>query len=66
MSSRTYNHLRKRRVENERVMEILIREELEHQERLEAAGYKSPAWRVLRALQSLLLAKQLHKGLFLL
>jgi hypothetical protein len=28
--SSTYNHLRKRRVENERGMEILIREEVEH------------------------------------
>jgi hypothetical protein len=58
--SSTYNHLRERRVENERGMEILIREEVEHQEWLEAAGYRSPTWRVLRALQSLLSAKQLQ------
>ena len=37
----------------------LIREEVEHQERLEAKGYRSPTWK-LRALQSLLSAVQLQ------
>ena len=32
----------------------------EHQERLEARGYLSPTWRLLRALQSLLSAVQLQ------
>ena len=41
-------------------MAMFIREEVEHQERLEAAGYRSPTWRVLRALQSLLSATQLQ------
>jgi hypothetical protein len=40
-------------------MAMFIREEVEHQERLEAAGYRSPTWRVLRS-QSLLLATQLQ------
>jgi hypothetical protein len=41
-------------------MAMFIRKEVEHQDRLEAAGYRSPTWRVLRALQSLLLATQLQ------
>jgi hypothetical protein len=45
---------------NERGMEMLIRNEIEHQERLEAAGYRSSTWRVLRALQFLLSATQLQ------
>ena len=40
-------------------MEMFIREELMHQERLEAAGYRSPTWKVLRSLQSLLSETQL-------
>jgi hypothetical protein len=35
----TYNHVRSKRGENERSMKMFIREEVEHQERLEAAGY---------------------------
>jgi len=50
-----YNHVRSKREEDERSMEMFIGEEVEHHERLEAAGYRSPTWRVLRALQSLLL-----------
>ena len=34
-------------------MAMFIRKEVEHQDRLEAAGYRSPSCRVLRALQSL-------------
>ena len=52
--SSAYNHVRCKRGEDERSMEMFIREEVEHQERLEAAGYRSPTWRVLRALQALL------------
>jgi hypothetical protein len=37
-----------------------IREEVEHQERLEAMRYRSLTWRVLRALQGLFSAVQLH------
>jgi hypothetical protein len=46
-------------------MAMFIRKEVEHQERLEAAGYRSPTWRVLRALQSILSATQLQEELAL-
>jgi hypothetical protein len=58
--SSAHNHVRSKRGEDERSMEMFIREEVEHQERLEAAEYRSPTWRVLRALQSLLSAKPLQ------
>jgi hypothetical protein len=57
--SSAYNHVRSKRGEDERSIAMFIREEVEHQEPLEAAGYRSPTWRVLRALQSLLSATQL-------
>jgi hypothetical protein len=41
-------------------MAMFIRKEVEHQERLEAAGHRSPTWRVLRALKSLFSATQLQ------
>jgi hypothetical protein len=41
-------------------LKTLIRAEVEQQERLEAMGYRSPTWRLLRALQSLLSAVQLQ------
>ena len=37
-----------------------IRRKVEHQDRLEATGYRSPTWKILRALQPLLLAAQLQ------
>jgi hypothetical protein len=37
-----YNHVRNKRGEDERRMAMFIRGEVEHQERLEAAGYRSP------------------------
>jgi hypothetical protein len=58
--SSTYDHFRQKRGENKSGLGTLIREEVGHQERLEATGYRSPTSRVLRALQSLLLAVQLH------
>ncbi len=57
--SSTYNHVRNKRGEDERGMEMFIREEVEHQRRQEAAGYRSPTWRVLRALKFLLSTTQL-------
>jgi hypothetical protein len=39
MSSK-YNHVRNKRGEDQRGMEMFILEEVEHQERLEAAGYR--------------------------
>ena len=58
--SSAYNHVRSKRGEDERSMAMFIREEVEHQERLEAAGYRSPTRRVLRILQFLLSATQLQ------
>jgi hypothetical protein len=58
--SSAYNHVRSKRGKDERSMAMFIRKEVEHQERLEAARYRSPTWRVLRALQSLLSATQLQ------
>jgi hypothetical protein len=57
--SSTYNHLRQGR-EKKSDLGTLIRAEVEFQERLEATGYRSPTWRVLRALQSMLSAVQLQ------
>jgi len=57
---RVYNHLRQGRGESNSGMGTLIRAEVEHQEHLEAMGYRSPTWRLLRALQSLLSAVQLQ------
>jgi hypothetical protein len=56
--SSTCNRLRPKRGENKSGLGTLIREEVGHQERLEATGYRSPTWRVLRALQSLLFLPQ--------
>ena len=58
--SSAYNYVRSKREEDDHSMEMFIREEVEHQERLEAAGYRSPTWRVLRALQSPHSATQLQ------
>jgi hypothetical protein len=58
--SSTYNHIRSKRGKDEHSMAMFIRKEVEHQELQEAAGYRSPTWRVLRALQSLLSATQLQ------
>ena len=56
-----YNQVRSKRGKDERSMAMFIRwKEVEHQELLEAAGYRSPSCRVLRALQSLLSATQLQ------
>ena len=55
-----YNHVRHKKGVIERFMEKFIREEVDYQEQLEAAGYRSPTWKVLRALQSLLAAEQLQ------
>jgi hypothetical protein len=51
ITSSAYNHVRSKRGEDERSMAMFIRKEV---------GYRSPKWRVLRALQSLLSATQLQ------
>jgi hypothetical protein len=56
----TYNHLRQGREKNKSDLGTLIRAKVEFQECLETTGYRSPTWRVLRALQSMLSAVQLQ------
>jgi hypothetical protein len=58
--SSVYNHLREGRETSNSGLGTLIRAEVEHQERIEAMGYRSPTWRLLRALKSLLSAVQLQ------
>jgi hypothetical protein len=58
--SSIYNHLRQGRDKSTSDLKTFIRAEVELQERLEAMGYRSPTWRLLRALQSLLSAVQLQ------
>jgi hypothetical protein len=47
------NHLRQGKERSTSELRSLIRKEGEQQEPLEARGYQSPTWRLLRALQSL-------------
>ena len=58
--SSIYNHLRQGRDKSISELKIFIRAEVELQERLETMGYRSPTWKLLRALQSLLSAVQLQ------
>ena len=58
--SSVYNHLRQGGGKSTSEQRTLIRAEVEQQERLEAMGYRSPTWRLLQALQSLLSAVQLQ------
>ena len=58
--SSTYNHVRNKRGENEHGMEMFIREEVEHQERLEAVGTGHQRGECWRDLQFLLSATQLQ------
>ena len=58
--SSIYNHLRQRRDKSTSELKTFTRAEVELQERLEIMGYRSPTWRLLRALQSLLSAVQLQ------
>jgi hypothetical protein len=58
--SSVYNHLRQGKERSTSELSALIRKEGEQQERLEVRGYRSPTWRLLRALQSLFSAVQLQ------
>ena len=58
--SSTDNHLRQGQERSISELSAFIRKEGEQQERLEAQGYRSPTWRLLRALQFLLSAVQLQ------
>ena len=55
-----YNDLRQERNRSASDLRTFIRAEVDQQDRLEAMGYRSPTWRLLRALQSLLSAVQLQ------
>ena len=55
-----YNHLRQERNRSTSELQTFIRAEVDQQDRLEAMGYRSQTWRLLRALQSLLSAVQLQ------
>ncbi len=58
--SSVYTHLLQGKERSTSELSTFIRKEGEQQERLEARGYRSPTWRLLRALQSLLSAAQLQ------
>ncbi len=58
--SSIYNHLRQGRDKSISELKLFIRAEVGLQERLETMGYRSPTWRLLWALQSLLSAVQLQ------
>ncbi len=60
VKSSTYNHLRQESKRSISELKAFIRKEGEQQEHLEARGYRSPTWRLLRALQSLFSAVQLQ------
>jgi hypothetical protein len=58
--SSAYNHLRQGKKRSTSELNAFIRKEGEQQERLEVRGYRSPTWRLLRALQSVFSAVQLQ------
>ncbi len=58
--SSAYSHLRQGGEKDASELKTLIRAEVEQQECFEAMGYRSPTWRLLRALQSLFSAVKLH------
>jgi len=58
--SAAYNHLSRKREATTSGLGTFIQEEVEHLDRLEVMGYRSPTWRVLRAPQGLFSAVQLQ------
>ena len=55
-----WHSLRRRTERSEEDLRALIHGEAAYQDKLEAAGYRSPSWRILRALQGLQAANQLQ------
>ena len=55
-----WHSLRRRTERSEEDLRALIHGEAAYQDKLEAAGYRSPSWRILRALQGLQAADQLQ------
>ncbi len=56
----SFGFIRQERNRSTSELRTFIRAEVDQQDRLEAMGYRSPTWRLLRALQSLLSAVQLQ------
>ena len=58
--SSSWNFLRKRCLEKEQELSTVIQEETKRTEEKEEAGYRSPTWSILRALQKVNKAKRLE------
>ena len=56
----TWSFLSKHAKRTGKDMRAFIREEVNYQEQIEADGYRSPSWRILRALQKVYEAEQLQ------
>ena len=52
--------LRKRWLDREQELITVIQEETKHTEEKEEAGYRSPTWSILRAMQKINIAKILY------
>ena len=59
-ASRSWNFLRKRWLDREQKLITVIQEETKRTEENEEAGYRSPTWSILRALQKIHEAKRLE------
>jgi len=62
IASSSWNFLRKRWLDREQELITVIQEETKRTEEKEAAGYRSPTWSILRALQKINKAKRLEGG----
>ena len=60
ISSSSLNFIRKRWLDREQELITVIQEETERTEEMEEAGYRSPTWSILRALQEINKAKRLE------
>jgi len=60
IASSSWNFLRKRWLDREQELITVIQEETERTEEMEEAGYRSPTWSILRALQEINKAKRLE------
>jgi len=60
IASSSWNFLRKRWLDREQELITVIQEEKKRTEEKEEAGYRSPKWSILRALQKINKAKRLE------
>jgi len=60
IASSSWNFLRKRWLDREQELITVIQEETKRTEEKEEAGYRSPTWSILRALQKINKAKRLE------